>query len=244
MIRIAICDDEKNVRSYISSLIGKQKKECNIKEYASGEELIRSGNEYDILILDIQMKTNNDGMETAKFIRKELSKSKKEPIIIFVTGYSEYVTEAFDVDAFQYLLKPINEEKFDEVFGRAVDNVKKNKEISYMPVRSLIIHFNNSNHRVSIDDVFYAESNNRKVILFLKNEVISYYARLRALEEELQGQFFRIHKGYLINLKYVEEYSKNEVILTNGAKLLISKYKYQEFVKAYLQYMNEERLYT
>ena len=71
----------------------------------------------------------------------------------------------------------------------------------------------------------------------LNEEELEYYAKLGDLEEELQGQFFRIHKGYLVNLACIDEYNKTEVTLVNGDKLLISKYKYPDFVKAYLRYM-------
>ena len=73
--------------------------------------------------------------------------------------------------------------------------------------------------------------------LYMKDGVLEYYAKMSDLEEELQGQFCRVHKGYLINLSYVDEYNKTEVTLTNGDKLLISKYKYEDFVKAYLRFM-------
>ena len=65
------------------------------------------------------------------------------------------------------------------------------------------------------------------------------YVKIGDLELELQGHFFRVHKGYLVNLSYVEGYTKTEIALTNGAKLLISKYKYREFVKAYLRFLKK-----
>lgn len=118
MIKIAICDDEKNIRSYIHSLIGKQDMACEITEYASADEYLSCGIEHDLLFLDIEMNDSTsgiDGMKMAKRIRG--MKLIRQPIIIFVTGYEKYVYDAFDVDAFQYLLKPIDEQKFAEVFG-------------------------------------------------------------------------------------------------------------------------------
>ena len=69
---------------------------------------------------------------------------------------------------------------------------------------------------------------------------IAYYGKISELEKELQKNFFRVHKGYLINMKYVERYSRKEVQMKNGDMLLISKYKYQDFVKAYLGYIRGE----
>lgn len=71
----------------------------------------------------------------------------------------------------------------------------------------------------------------------LRDGKFASYAKIRDLEVELQGKFFRIHKGYLINLVNVDGYTKIEVELTNGDKLLLSKYRYQDFVKAYLHFL-------
>ena len=95
----------------------------------------------------------------------------------------------------------------------------------------------NTSRTVPLDSIYYIESSNHKVELHLKDGEFACYAKIGDLELELQDQFFRIHKGYLVNLAYVEGYSKTEVTLTNGEKLLISKYKYQDFVKAYLRFV-------
>ena len=73
------------------------------------------------------------------------------------------------------------------------------------------------------------------------HQKIEYYDKISSLESELKPDFFRIHKGYLVNIKYVERYDRTEVKMRNGDSLLISKYKYQDFVKRYLEYISEER---
>lgn len=235
MIEIAICDTEKSMRAYLSSLVRKQNAECEITEYASAEEYLSDGKEYDLLFSDIEIKhtsSDMDGMSMAKQIRK--MELQKQPIIIFVTGYEEYVYDAFDVDAFQYLLKPVDEEKFSYVFQRAI---KKIADSNQEPKKTLVVQYANASKTIPLENIYYAESASHKVVLHMKDGKLEYYARIKDLEEELQGQFYRIHKGYLINLACVDEYSKTDVTLTNGDKLLISKYKYPDFVKAYLRYM-------
>ena len=112
-IKIAICDDEKNIRAYLASLVRKQGMECEIAEYVSADEYLLDQTEHDLLFLDIELagdRPGMDGMELARRIRgMEL---EKQPVIIFVTGYEKYVYDAFDVGAFQYLLKPIDEQRF------------------------------------------------------------------------------------------------------------------------------------
>ena len=227
MIKIAICDDEANIRDYLSSLIGAQSCPCEIVEYASAGDCLADHREIDLLFLDIELAPSClDGMELARKIRERATMT--QPVIIFVTGYERYVFDAFDVGAFQYLLKPVDEEKFAQVFSRAVAPIAIAKE---KPGRVLTLQSANTSKTVPLDSIYYIESSNHKVELHLKNGEFACYAKIGDLELELQEQFFRIHKGYLVNLSYVDGYSKTEVTLTNGEKLLLSKYKYQDFVK-------------
>ena len=235
MIKIAICDDEANVRAYLISLIRAQSCPCEIVEYASAGDCLADTQEIDLLFLDIELTTDRsglDGMALAQQIRERATVT--QPVIIFVTGYERYVFDAFDVGAFQYLLKPVDEEKFAQVFARAVAQIGTTKE---KPGRVLTLQSANTSKTVPLDSIYYIESSNHKVELHLKDGEFACYAKIGDLELELQEQFFRIHKGYLVNLSYVDGYSKTEVTLTNGEKLLLSKYKYQDFVKAYLRFL-------
>lgn len=235
MIRIAICDDEANTRAYLLSLIRAQSCPCEIVEYASAGDCLADAQALDLLFLDIELAPDSDrldGMALARTIRERAT--GPQPVIIFVTGYERYVFDAFDVGAFQYLLKPVDEEKFSQVFSRAVAQIGTAKE-KLGPV--LTLQSANTSKTVPLDSIFYIESSNHKVELHLKDGEFACYAKIGDLELELQDQFFRIHKGYLVNLSYVAGYSKTEVTLTNGEKLLLSKYKYQDFVKAYLRFL-------
>ncbi len=253
MIKIAICDDEPNIRHYLAALIQKQcvSHETEVAKYASLREYLSRGAGTDLLFLDIEMPQEPDGfreaesehtaqslprngMELARRIRD--TDAFLQPLIIFVTGYEKYVYDAFDVDAFQYLLKPVDEQRFSEVFARAVERILA-KQSRQPDTRSLLIQSAHRNKTVPLDSIYYIESRNHKVILHLKEGLFSYYARIGELEDELTDQFFRIHKGYLINLSYVDSYSRTEVELTNGERLLISRYKYADFVKAYLRFV-------
>ena len=237
MIRIAICDDEANTRAYLSSLIMAQSCPCEIVEYASAGDCLADTQELDLLFLDIELAPSGsglDGMALARTIRERAT--GPQPVIIFVTGYEQYVFDAFDVGAFQYLLKPMDEEKFAQVFARAVEQIMSNRE-NPQKGRVLTLQSANASKTVPLDSICYIESSNHKVELHLKDGVFVCYAKIGELELELHDQFFRIHKGYLVNLSYVDGYSKSEVTLTNGERLLLSKYKYQDFVKAYLRFL-------
>lgn len=240
MIKVAICDDEKNIRSYLASLIRGQKAECEITEYASADEYLSSGMGHDLLFLDIELEGSASGMDgnaingmgMARQIRG--MEQVKQPVIIFVTGYEKYVYDAFEVEASGYLVKPVNEQKFAEVFSRAQDKILSDAE---QKKKTLLIQYAGANKAIPLDNIYYMESQRHKIVLYTKDGELEYYAKIGELEEELQGQFCRIHKGYLVNLSCVDEYSRTEIMLTNGDKLPLSKYKYEDFVKAYLRFM-------
>ena len=235
MLKVAVCDDEKNIRSYLISLIREQDAKCEITEYASAEEYMAGGAEHDLLFLDIELEGSAqgmDGMELARQIRE--GEQSGQPVIIFVTGHEKYVYDAFDVDAFQYLVKPVNEQKFAEIFRRAQDKIVSEAE---QRKKTLVIRHGGANKVIPLDNIYYMESQGHKIMLSTKHGRMEYYARIGELEEELQGCFCRIHKGYLVNLACVDEYSKTEILLTNGDRLPLSKYKYEDFVKAYLRFV-------
>lgn len=128
--------------------------------------------------------------------------------------------------------KPLQERTFMKIFAQAVrDYYGKTKE-------KILVRNNNRLRSVSVDDIYYIESSNRKVILYLKDEKITYYDKIGVLEQMLYPHFFRIHKGYLVHMKYIQSYQRAGVCMQNGDSLLISKYKYREFTEAYLRYQS------
>lgn len=239
IIRIAICDDEQNIRSYLISLIRKQPIPCEITEYSSADAFLSEKINYDLLFLDIELGGGPDGNPLNGMILARRVRDKNlcpQPLIIFVTGHEKYVYDAFDVDAFQYLVKPVDEEKFAEVFRRAAAQISTRTDQNR---RKLIIQFGSVRKVIDPDNIYYVESRGHKVTLHLKEGSLEYYAKLGELEQELAGQFYRIHKGYMINLACVEEYSRLEVTMENGDRLLISKYKYADFVRAHMRYLQQ-----
>lgn len=280
MIKVAICDDETNIRSYLASLVRKQAVDCEIAEYSSADAFLAAGEEHDLLFLDIDLEGvatgsaanivpnedaesagiatadsrspsyHMDGIALARRLRG--MNLHRQPLIVFVTGYDSYVYEAFDVEAFQYLIKPIDEARFAELFRRALQRITSETERQLtvsaakpqpsMPEmeqhrKSLVIQQAGVRKVVPWEKIYYAESQGHKVLLHFRDSILEYYGKMGELEQSLPGQFFRIHKGYLINLAYVEEYTHTSVTLANGAQLMISKYKYDDFAKAHLRYL-------
>ena len=233
-MRIAICDDEKNIRELIASKVLKQYPEAEIVFFSSGEELLLSDKNIDILFLDIQMSGRN-GMETAR----ELRKKDKTVVLIFVTAVEEYVFQAFDVGAFNYIVKPIDDGKFSDVFHRAVDEWSSQNINEKEPEERYVLINNSGVHtKVILDEIVYAEVFNRKVVIHKLDGEIEYYGKMSDLESLAGDSFFRPHRAYLINFKYVEKYDATTIYLEIGT-VLMAKQNYPEFVKKYMKYIQK-----
>lgn len=229
MFQIAVCDDEKTIAIQIAEMIKDILPDCNISKYLSGEDLLESYIKFDIIFLDIQME-NMSGIEIAK----ELRKRGENTIIIFITGVKEYVFQAFDVAAFHYLIKPVNEEKLKEVIGRAIEKINKkaNEEI-----HRLFIKTRDKSVALNINDILFMESETRKIVVHTKREIIKFYGVMSKVEEKVGSGFYRCHRGYLVNMAYIAEYDSENIYLTNGDKVYLAREKYQDFVKHYMRFL-------
>ena len=233
-MRIAICDDEKNIRELIANKVEKQYPDAEIIFFQSGEELLLVDESIDILFLDIQM-SGIDGMETAR----ELRKKDKRVILVFVTAVEEYVFQAFDVGAFNYIVKPIDDGKFSDVLHRAVDEWSSQNINEKEPEERYVLINNSGVHtKVILDEIVYAEVFNRKVVIHKLDGEIEYYGKMSDLESLAGDSFFRPHRAYLINFKYVEKYDATTIYLERGT-VLMAKQNYPEFVKKYMKYIQK-----
>lgn len=232
-MQIAICDDEKIIRELIGDKVHKHYPESEVSFYSSGDELLLTDKPIDILFLDIQMSGKN-GMETARQLRKK----DKKMIIIFVTAAEEYVFQAFDVGAFHYIVKPIEDKKFTEVLCKAVDELQAQSMCTSQEERYMMINNGGVHIKVMIDDIVYAEVFNRKVVIHKLNETIEYYGKMSDLEAVAGDNFFRPHRAYLINFRYVEKYNASTIYLEKGTAIM-SKQNYPEFVKKYMKYIQK-----
>lgn len=241
-MKIAICDDEKNIREFIAGKIKTLYPKEEILMYRTGQELLdgeSAGNRADILFLDIWM-PGQDGMEIARKLRR----SGSGVTLIFITGMKDYVFQAFDVGAFHYLVKPFSSEQFYTVLKKAVEQsrnrisetVPDRQEERYIMVSQKGIH-----QKVKFCDVIYAEVFNRKITLHMTDGKMEYYGKLTELENMAGEDFFRTHRAYLIHFRYVVKYDSVNVWLEDGSRVLMAKGKYPEFVKQYLKYIQRNK---
>ena len=233
MISVAVCDDEVTeccrMAEKIRKILDEMKIPCIIQQFQSGRELLQASESFDIVFLDIMM-NNPDGMKTAQLLRRKAA----DKILIFVSSSRAYVFDAYDVEAFHYLLKPVDSRKLENVLRKAVLKTESHSQAF------IIVSRERQKKKLLLDDIVYFEIKGRKVDVHGTEGVFTYYEQIGELENKLQDKgFCRCHKSYLINLKYVEGYNRQEVILGNGEKIMIAKRRYEEFCQAVLKFMRE-----
>ncbi len=231
-MNIAVCDDEVRGRERILTLLEREFSQAQICEFDSGMKLVErveEGYRPDIVLLDIAME-GMDGMETARRLRETA-----DAILIFVTGVKEQVFEAFDVGAFHYLMKPVDQEKMVDVLRRAAQEVEKRQPSP----KYLLVKIEGKHRRIPVEDILYVENSGRKVILHTKKECLEYYERMNHLQEVLGDGFYRCHRGYLVALSAISGYDHESITVGQGDKVYLSKQKYSEFVKLYCRYLKE-----
>lgn len=233
MLKIAVCEDiileRLDTIEKIKNALQKLSCDFDVEQFGSGEQLLNYNGYFDVIFLDIKL-PNLSGIDTAKKLRKTNIKSK----IIFVTSFKEYVFEAFDVSALQYLLKPVSQEKISSILSKVLCETHSD-EINNLYI---IIKKGKDTIKILLDKIYFFEVQNRIIIIHTKDSIIEYYDKISNIENSIpKNNFFRCHRSYIVNLKYIKKFCKTEILLDNDEKILLSKNKYSEFSEAFLKYL-------
>lgn len=234
MLWIAVCDDEvmecSQIAAKIRGILEEMDVSCTIRQFYSGQELLQSSESFDMIFLDVIM-DGLDGMRTAQIAREKAF----DKLLVFISASRDYVFDAYDVEAFQYLLKPIEDKKLKRVLQKAVLKTQERSQAF------IIVSRDRQKKKLFLDDIYYFEIRGRMIDAHGTGGIFSYYEQIGLLERELQGKgFFRCHKSYLVNLKYVDVYNRQELVLDNGERIAIARRRYEEFCREILKYMREK----
>lgn len=217
-LHIAVVDDEAIQIDTMKSLIHNAAKELNIlvkvEEFSSGEAFLFELEDYptlDIVFLDIEM-IQVDGLDVAKKIRE----TDQDLTIVFATAFAEYAVQGYDVQALDYLLKPIKVEHMVRVFKRHLDRKPSSKE-------SLTIESRGEVSKVYLEDILYVEVNKRECDIHVNDKVLTVNDTLKELADRLNADFVQTHRSYLVNIAHMSRLLNRDVELTNGESVPVSR---------------------
>lgn len=233
MIRIAIVEDEDHyvaeLKKYLDEYQRTFGEEFEITVFRDGDGIVSKYKaQFDIILMDIQMKFV-DGMTAAEEIRKV----DTEVVIIFITNMTQYAIRGYEVDALDYILKPVSYFAFSQKLAKAIGRIKK-RGSSYVtiPVKGGIVRLNTS-------DIYYIESVGHNLIFHSTSGDHMSTGTMKAVEEQFAGESFsRGNKCYLINLEHVEGI-KDKCAIVKGDVLQISRPRMNAFMQDLTKYWGD-----
>lgn len=226
---VAICDDAAADRDYLQSLVKRWAADrghrVELTLYPSAESFLfcyAEDKDVQILLLDIEMGPM-DGVSLARTLRKENDAVQ----IVFITGYSDYIADGYEVEALHYLMKPVKEEKLFAVLDRAVEKLHSNQ-------RTLLLELPGEVVRLPVYQIRSAEVQGNYVTIHAKTDC-TVKMTLSELEAQLDDNFFRLGRSALVNLGCVARVSKTAVTLNDGTVLPLPRGAYERINRAIIQ---------
>lgn len=195
MLNFVICDDNKNILDKFSVILEnifiKHNYEAEIGFTTSNvDDLLKYVNEnkVDVLILDINLKSNKTGLEIASEVRKK----NKNTYFIFTTAHLEYAMLAYKFKTFDYLAKPVTYERLEDTIVRLFE------DINGVPKR--YIKIDNKNSVIDESDILYIKRDGMKLIYHTKNQDYETYSSFNKIQDKIPENFVRSHKSYIVNI--------------------------------------------
>lgn len=230
--KIGICDDDAAQREYLEGLVlawaRKMRHLTELRQYAKAEDFLFDYSEekdFDILLLDIEM-PGVSGIELAREVRRGNTAVQ----IVFITGFYEYFSDGFDVSALHYLIKPVDGVKLNPVLDRAVSNLEGRQ-------RGVLLSTPEGSVKVLLADITYAEAENVYVNVHTLRESYRVRMTLGKFMEQLDETFFKVHRSYVVGLKYVKKVTRTEICLVNGDRVPVSRGMYDAVHAALIKYL-------
>ena len=230
--RIAICDDRQEDREYVRQLTARwaqqRGNQVEMTEFCSAEQFLFScpQPDFDLLLLDIEM-GEMDGVSLAKQVRR----TNELMQIVFITGYSDYITEGYEVAALHYLMKPVKEEKLFVVLDRAVERLHKNTKVLTLETSEEMV-------RVPLYQVSALEVQRNYVTVHARQDY-TVKKSLSELMEQLDERFFRVGRSAVVNLNDISRVTRSDIYLTDGRSIPLPRGAYDKLNRAII-HMKEE----
>lgn len=229
MYKIAVCDDEEAVAAQVKELITEWNPSVDVVCFSSGEELLENYQSYEAVFLDIDMAGMN-GIETGKAIRK----MDKDTKIVYLTAYRDYVSGAFGVHAFQYLLKPVNK--------KAIWNVLE-EIFRYMKAaeKKIILDFHTVDGSLClpVERIYFFEYENRKIRIVTDEEQYYMSDKIGNVAKRMAEFGFSMpHQSFVVNMFHVKNVKNQQIFLDNGMEIPLSQKKQKIWKQELMEYLS------
>ncbi len=228
-LKIAICDDSVADAEFVKSILTRwadqRQLEVHPEVFPSAEAFLfryAEDKSWDILLLDIEM-GSMDGVTMAKQIRRD----NEAVQIVFITGYSDYIAEGYEVAALHYLMKPVNQDKLFAVLDRALEKHKQNE-------RCLNLESSGEMVRIPFYEIRYLDVQLNYVTIHAKRDY-TVKRTLGEFEKELDTRFVRVGRSMILNLKFISMVTRTEVHLSNGETLPLPRGAYEPLNRAIIE---------
>lgn len=230
-MRVAICDDEKPMQTILENLLDEfgrlRNIDISIDKFDNGHDLLRVLNEkeYEIVFMDHQMQ-DIDGMETSRLIRSR----NTDCVIIFVSAFPEVAVDSYEVNAFRFIVKPINKEKL----FKAIDDHLKSIDYDNL----LILNTNDGKWKIKMSDIIYAEAKGKHTIVRTAQKSFEINIHMKKIEDKLPSEkFCRCQRAYIAGFAHINNHTNAEIIFDNGERAQIGKAYYSKFKNAFQEYI-------
>lgn len=225
----AVCDDRPEDSRLLAQLCARWAHqagaEVELEVFPSAEAFLfryEERQDFDVLLLDVEM-TGMDGVTLAKAVRRDNDSVQ----IIFVTGYSDYIAQGYEVSALHYLMKPVNEEKFFAVLTRAVDRLARNEP-------ALTLTLPGETLRVPLPEIRYLDVRQNYVTVHAREDY-TLKRPLGELEDALDRRFYRVGRSCIVNLTWIRRVSRTEAELTTGEAIPLPRGQYEKLNQAIIR---------
>lgn len=230
-MRVAICDDEKSMQTILENLLDEfgrlRNIDISIDKFDNGHDLLRVLNEkeYEIVFMDHQMQ-DIDGMETSRLIRSR----NNDCVIIFVSAFPEVAVDSYEVNAFRFIVKPINKEKL----FKAIDDHLRSIDYDNL----LILNTNDGKWKIKMSDIIYAEAKGKHTIVRTAQKSFEINIHMKKIEDKLPSEkFCRCQRAYIAGFAHINNHTNAEIIFDNGERAQIGKAYYSKFKNAFQEYI-------
>jgi DNA-binding LytR/AlgR family response regulator len=237
-MRVGICDDDEIQLDYLKIQMFKWSERrqvpCEVQLFHSAEELLfeySAAFPFDLFILDIQM-GNMNGMELAKRIR---TIDTNIPIL-FLTGISDYVYEGYEVGARRYLLKPVKEEQLFGFLNEICEEISQKKKKYY------IFQCAGELLKLDFDSILLIEALGHYLKITTTTRIYEWKYNIGQILNELDSDFYQVHRSFIINLNFIEKINKTNLILSNGLSVPVSRNKYQSLNEVFIRHFKGDML--